>query len=60
MTNINCRFVIVDFLATDLFVADFAATKIPLLTISNGFSVAKISNGKSVAGFVNQQWIIRC
>jgi hypothetical protein len=51
MTNIKCRFVIVDFLATDLFVADFAATKIPLLTISNG---------KSVAGFVNQQRIIRC
>jgi hypothetical protein len=43
-----------------LFVADFAATKIPLLTISNGFFVAKISNGKSVAGFVNQQRIIRC
>ena len=35
-TNIKCRFVVANFLATDLSVADFAATEIPLLTISNG------------------------
>ena len=45
MTNIGCRFVVADFLATDLSVADFAATEIPLLTISNGFSVVNFSNG---------------
>jgi len=58
--NIGCRFVVVDFLATDLSVADFAATKIPLLTSNNGFSVVKMSDGKSIVGFVNQQRIIRC
>jgi hypothetical protein len=34
--NIGCRFVVADFLATDLFVADLAATEILMLTISNG------------------------
>jgi hypothetical protein len=42
-TNIKCKFVIADFLATDLSVADFAATEIPLLPISNGFSVANLA-----------------
>jgi hypothetical protein len=50
MANIRCKFV----------VADFTATEISLLIISNEFFVAKISNGKSVAGFVNQQRIVRC
>jgi len=34
--NIGCRFVVADFLTTDLSVADLAATKILMLTISNG------------------------
>jgi hypothetical protein len=38
--NIEYRFTVADFLATDLSIIDFAATEIPLLTISNGFSVA--------------------
>jgi len=32
-TNNRCRFVVADILETDLSVADFATTKIPLLTI---------------------------
>jgi hypothetical protein len=32
----RCRFVIADFFATDLSVADLAATENPLLTFSNG------------------------
>jgi len=48
-TNIRYRFIITNFLAMDLSVADFAATEIPLLTISNGKSDAN-----------NQQRIFRC
>jgi hypothetical protein len=35
-TNIGCRSVVADFSATDLLVADFSATKISMLTITNG------------------------
>jgi hypothetical protein len=68
--KIRCRFVVADFLATDLSVTDSVATENPLLTISNGVSVAKMSNGfsvadlsaseKSVAVSRNQQRIFRC
>jgi hypothetical protein len=34
--NIEYRFIVIDFLATDLSVADFTATKILLLIISDG------------------------
>jgi hypothetical protein len=40
MINIRCKFVVADFLAMNLFITDFTATKIPMLTISNGKSVA--------------------
>jgi hypothetical protein len=40
MINIRCKFVVTNFLAIDLSVVDFTATKIPMLTISNGKSVA--------------------
>jgi len=45
MTKIRCKFIVADFLATDLSVADLTATKNSLLTISNGLSVAHFSNG---------------
>jgi len=38
MTNIGCRFIVFDFLAINLSVADFAAPEISLLTISNGLT----------------------
>jgi hypothetical protein len=53
-----------------LSVADSAATENPLLTINNGVSVAKMSNGFSIADLLaseksvvvsrNQQRIFRC
>jgi hypothetical protein len=43
--KIGCRFVIADFLVTDLSIADLAATDNPLLILATD---------KSVASFVNQ------
>jgi hypothetical protein len=58
--KIRCRFVVVDFFATDLSVADLAATNNPLLVASFANPLLIVSNGFSVASFVNQQRILRC